>query len=110
MNTKEQFYEQHIAPMLDQVMELAKQGGINIVTVAHMSAEEGSTQEVITGCSYYDDEKNGESAHIVAISLVGQRPVLLAHAVIQSVEHFDKMYAAKQQAREAAANPHGVAE
>lgn len=110
MNTKEQFYEQNITPLLDQVMELAKQGGINIVTVAHMSAEDASGKEVVTGCRYYDDEKNGESAHIVAISLIGQRPPQLALAVIRSVENFDEAYKAKQLAREAAANPHGVAE
>lgn len=106
MNTKEQFYEQHITPLLDQVMDLAKQGGINIVAVAHMSAEEGSDQEIITGCRYYDEGKNGASAHIVAISLLGHRPPDFALATCESSKVYDQLVLA----HEAAANPNGVAE
>ena len=109
MSTKDQFYDQNMKPLLDQLMALAEQGGISIVVTA-CYAEEGSDVETITGCIQYDSEKNGESVHIVAAEAVGRRPPEFAFAVYQSAQFYDQVQQKFQLEREAAANPHGVAE
>lgn len=109
MSTKDQFYEQNMKPLLDQVLEMAEQGGINIVVTAHY-AEENSDVETITGCIKYDYEKNGESVHIVAAEAVGRRPPDFAMAVYESSKLYDLLQQKAELARDAAANPHGVSE
>lgn len=109
MNTKEQFYDQNMKPLLDQLMALAAQGGINIIVTAHYS-EEGSEHDTITGCRAYDPEVNGESVHIVASEAVGRRPPDFALAVYHSAKMYDQLKQKAQLEREAAANPNGVAE
>lgn len=109
MSTKDQFYDQNMKPLLDQLMALAEQGGINIIVTAHYS-EEGSDHDTITGCRAYDPEKNGESVHIVAAEAVGRRPPDFALAVYHSARFYDEVQQKSKLEREAAANPHGVAE
>lgn len=111
MSTKDQYFEQHITPLLDKAMELSKQGGINIVVVATYS-EEGSTEETVVGRVEYapaPDEK-GDSVHIAAVHAVGTRPPEFALAVYKASELYDQVSGRAQLEREAAANPHGVAE
>ena len=109
MNTKDQFFEQNMKPLLDQLMDFAEQGGINVVVNAHY-VEEGSDQDIIAGCRYYNDEKNGQSAHIVAISMLAQRPPEFAMAICKFAKLYDQEVQKSQQEDEAAAKPHGVAE
>lgn len=109
MSTKDQFYEQNMKPLLDHMMEMAEKGGINIVAIAHY-VEEGSDKDTVIGCMSYNSEKNGESAHIVAAKTISQRPPSFAMAVIKSADLADTIVRDIKLQRQAAANPHGVAE
>lgn len=102
MNKKVELYEKHIKPKVAELIELAEQYGVNIAIVAHAEDAESDIASVL-GATYFDPEKNGISPHILAVDRVAKMEPEFAMAVFETARK-DELE------REAAANPHGVAE
>ncbi|HEX5362363.1 MAG TPA: hypothetical protein VFW49_14955 [Fluviicoccus sp.] len=103
MSTKAEFFEKHMQPLIDKLVELADEGNINFVTLTCVE-EEGEEHSQLFGACYHDSEKNGFAPHIVAVDKLGHLGPDFAMAVINAAEKREQLNKAI-----AEQNPHGIA-